>query len=98
MRALRVQRDRARRRGRRQVLLQRSLRACRRRESLVELAEPELKPILITAYDTGRRKGEILNLRWSQVDLRIGAIKLSAEDTKTNFRGRSTSRRASSRS
>lgn len=35
--------------------------------------------------DTGMRKGEILNLRWSQVDLRIGAIKLSAEDTKTNF-------------
>ena len=52
---------------------------------LVEIADPELKPILITAYDTGMRKGEILNLRWSQVDLRIGAIKLSAEDTKTNF-------------
>jgi integrase len=31
------------------------------------------------------RKGEILNLRWSQVDLRIGAIRLAAEDTKTNF-------------
>ena len=31
------------------------------------------------------RKGEILNLRWSQLDLREGAIKLSAEDTKTNF-------------
>jgi integrase len=30
-------------------------------------------------------KGEILNLRWSQLDLREGAIKLSAEDTKTNF-------------
>jgi integrase len=31
------------------------------------------------------RKGEILNLRWSQLDLRVGAIKLAAEDTKTNL-------------
>jgi integrase len=52
---------------------------------LVAVADPELKPILIVAYDTGMRKGEILNLRWSQIDLRIGAIKLAAEDTKTNF-------------
>jgi integrase len=52
---------------------------------LLAIADPELRPILVVAYDTGMRKGEILNLRWSQVDLRIGAVKLSAEDTKTNF-------------
>ena len=49
------------------------------------VSDPELRPILLTAYDTGMRKGEILNLRWSQLDLRVGAIKLAAEDTKTNF-------------
>ena len=53
--------------------------------TLVAAADPELRPILIVAYDTGMRKGEILNLRWSQVDLRIGAVFLAAEDTKTNF-------------
>ncbi|WP_243337508.1 tyrosine-type recombinase/integrase [Anaeromyxobacter soli] len=53
--------------------------------TLVAAADPELRPILIVAYDTGMRKGEILNLRWSQIDLRIGAIRLAAEDTKTNF-------------
>jgi integrase len=52
---------------------------------LYEVADPALKPIILTAYDTGMRKGEILNLRWSQLDLREGAVKLSAEDTKTNF-------------
>jgi len=49
------------------------------------IADQELKPIILTAYDTGMRKGEILNLRWSQLDVRVGAIKLAAEDTKTNF-------------
>jgi excisionase family DNA binding protein len=52
---------------------------------LYEVADPELKPIILVAYDTGMRKGEILNLRWSQLDLREGTIKLSAADTKTNF-------------
>ncbi len=47
-------------------------------------ADLELKPIILVAYDTGMRKGEILNLRWPQVDLRVGAIQLAAEDTKTN--------------
>jgi hypothetical protein len=32
---------------------------------------------------TGMRKGEILNLRWSQLDLKAGTIRLGAEDTKT---------------
>ena len=41
-------------------------------------------PILVVAYDTGMRKGEILNLRWSQVDLKAGSVRLGAEDTKTN--------------
>ena len=51
---------------------------------LLAAASPELKPVLVVAYDTGMRKGEILNLRRSQVDLKAGSVRLGAEDTKTN--------------
>jgi Phage integrase family len=30
------------------------------------------------------RKSEVLNLRWSQLDLKAGAVRLEAEDTKTD--------------
>ena len=42
-----------------------------------------LKPIVKLAYYSGMRKGEILNLRWDQIDLREGFIHLMPEDTKT---------------
>lgn len=47
-------------------------------------AEAWLRPILLVAFDTGMRKSEVLNLRWSQLDLRAGAVRLAAEDTKTD--------------
>ncbi len=50
---------------------------------LVAAASPDLRPILVLAYDTGMRQGEIMNLRWSQVDLEAGIVRLGAEDTKT---------------
>jgi integrase len=43
-----------------------------------------LKPIIKLAYYTAMRQGEILNLTWSQVDLKEGFIRLRPEDTKTN--------------
>lgn len=43
---------------------------------LIEAAEPHLKPIIITALNTGMRKGEILNLTWNQIDLKHGYIHL----------------------
>lgn len=39
--------------------------------------------LLITAFWSGMRRGEIFNLKWSQVDLREGVIRLKAEDTKS---------------
>ena len=41
-----------------------------------------LRQILATAYYTGMRKGEILNLIWDKVDLKGRLIYLSAADTK----------------
>src|SRR5712664_309084 len=52
-------------------------------DKLLAAAESQLKPIILVAYDTGMRLREVLGLRWSQVNLKLGVIKLSAEDTKT---------------
>jgi len=42
-----------------------------------------LRPVVMTGYLTGMRRGEILNLEWGQVDLEGGTLDLSPEDTKT---------------
>lgn len=49
---------------------------------LIESCEEHLKPIVITALNTGMRKGEILNLKWHNVKL-INDI-IQAENTKNN--------------
>jgi integrase len=41
-----------------------------------------LKPLLATAYWTGARKGELIMLKWKQVDLAAGFIELQAPTTK----------------
>ena len=46
-----------------------------------------LQPVLTFAYFTGCRRGEILGLRWDQVDLDLGIVKLLAGETK-NGEGR----------
>jgi integrase len=45
-------------------------------QTLINYCDPHLKPIVITALNTGMRKGNILNLRWEQVDLKHGFILL----------------------
>jgi len=42
-----------------------------------------LKPVVKTAYLTGMRRGEILCLKWSEINLEAGTLDLSADDTKT---------------
>ncbi len=41
-----------------------------------------LRLVVTLAYYTGMRKGEILGLRWDQVDLKEGVIRLEQADTK----------------
>jgi integrase len=53
-------------------------------QALINSCEPHLKPIVVVALNTGMRKGEILNLKWENVDLRHGFILL--EITKNNER------------
>ena len=49
---------------------------------LFEASEEALKPVLVTAFDTGMRKREILDLRWEMVKLKDGEIHLTPSDTK----------------
>ncbi|MGH8066249.1 MAG: site-specific integrase, partial [Candidatus Entotheonellia bacterium] len=49
-----------------------------------EAADSWLQPIMLMAYHTGMRKGEIRALRWDQVDLKTGTIHLRSSDTKTD--------------
>ena len=51
---------------------------------LISSCEPHLKPIVITALNTGMRKGEILSLKWENIDLTHGFILL--EITKNGER------------
>lgn len=49
---------------------------------LGELNAPHAKQIFATAYYTGMRSGEIVNLRWHQVNLKRREISLSSDGTK----------------
>lgn len=42
-----------------------------------------LRPLLIAALDTALRRGELLQLKWSDVDLEQGLIRVRARTTKT---------------
>lgn len=49
---------------------------------LLKGAPQHLKPILILAYNTGMRLGELRGLKWSHIDRQKGFIRLAADATK----------------
>lgn len=53
-------------------------------EALLANCGKHLRPMVILAYATGMRRGEILGLRWDQLNLANKVIQLTPEDTKTN--------------
>jgi integrase len=50
---------------------------------LVEACAPHIRPIVMIAWYTGMRRSEIVYLRWGEIDLKKGFIRLRAERTKT---------------
>jgi len=52
--------------------------------ALLKTLPDELRPVLTFAYYTGCRKGEILGLQWSQVDLMEQVVRLEAGTTKND--------------
>ena len=49
---------------------------------LIEVALPHLKAILVVTFNTGMRMGELLTLKWDDIDRDEMFIRLSAETTK----------------
>lgn len=45
-------------------------------QSLIDACEGHLRPIVVAALNTGMRKGEVLGLKWDNVDLKHGFILL----------------------
>jgi len=50
---------------------------------LIAAAHAELRPAIVVAIGTGMRRGEQLSLRWCDVDMESGAIRIRPENDKT---------------
>jgi integrase len=55
-------------------------------QSLLACAPAHLRRILVCAYETGMRSGEIKELTWDKVDSASGFIRLATDDTKTSYK------------
>ena len=52
------------------------------KQKVKDVSPPHLKPILVVAFHTGMRRGELLGLKWSHIDREKGLIRLPADTTK----------------
>ena len=52
------------------------------KEETRDISPPHLKPLLVVAFHTGMRRGELLGLNWTHIDREKGFIRLPAEITK----------------
>jgi len=57
-------------------------------EKIIETSPEWLKPMILTAYYTGLREGELLGLRWEWIDLKDGVIYLPSTKTLKDPTGR----------
>jgi integrase len=57
-------------------------------EKIVKTSPEWLKPMILTAYYTGLREGELLGLRWEWIDLKDGVIYLPSTKTLKDPTGR----------
>jgi integrase len=51
-------------------------------DSLIESSSRHISVVVSTAYHTGMRRGEILNLTWDRIEMKEKLIRLRAKDTK----------------
>jgi len=56
-------------------------------EAIDESKNPFLRPIVVTALQTGMRKGEIINLKWANVDFKNRAIPVERGGTMDGPKG-----------
>src|SRR5262245_49222692 len=52
-------------------------------QQLLSVSPIHLRRIIVCAYETGMRSGEIQYLTWPKIDLKVGFIRLEGKDTKT---------------
>jgi integrase len=50
---------------------------------LIEACHPEIRPLVLVAANTGMRRGELLNLKWEDINWKGRYLVMSAQNSKT---------------
>lgn len=48
-----------------------------------EISKDHLKPLVILSLNTGMRRGEVFNLKWSDIDLRNKVLTVEGDTAKS---------------